>query len=280
MEKKSLSELLCIGKSMLEKENVPDAGYDSRALLEYIYGISKSDYFMNPHMEVDARPYMDAIKKRAERYPLQYITGEQWFMGYRFEVKENVLIPRQDTELLVEKTADIIKNVYGGKCSVLDMCTGSGCIAVSIDKMCGDADVTAVDVSENALKTAKKNSENNEAHVKFILSNLFENIDGKYDVIVSNPPYIPTKVIEGLMPEVRDYEPMLALDGEKDGLLFYEKITEQACMHLKHGGYILYEIGCEQAQAVSDILAENSYRDIKVYKDLAGLDRVVTARFE
>ena len=163
---------------------------------------------------------------------------------------------------------------------VLDMCTGSGCIAVSIDKICGDADVTAVDVSENALKTAKKNSENILLFLICMFVNLFENIDEKYDIIVSNPPYIPTKVIEGLMPEVRDYEPMLALDGEKDGLLFYEKITEQACMHLKHGGYILYEIGCEQAQAVSDILAEKGYRDIKVYKDLAGLDRVVTAGFE
>lgn len=277
---KSLKKLLAIGIQMLKDENVPDADYDSRALLEYVYGISKHDFFMNPDKNVEEEPYLDAIKKRAKRYPLQYITGEQWFMGYRFNVNEDVLIPRQDTELLVEKTVKIVSHMEKEKCAVLDMCTGSGCIAICLDKMCQSVHVTAVDVSEEALQVAHKNSIENEADINLVHSNIFENIQETFDVIVSNPPYIPAKVIEGLMPEVRDYEPKMALNGEEDGLLFYREISREALKHLNPGGYILYEIGCEQAEDVLNILKSNGYTDVNVYKDLAGLDRVVIARFE
>lgn len=277
---KSLKNLLAIGIQTLKDENIPDADYDSRALLEHVYGISKHDFFMNPDKNVEEEPYLDAIKKRAKRYPLQYITGEQWFMGYRFIVNENVLIPRQDTEILVEKTLNIISNMGKEKCTVLDMCTGSGCIAICLDKMCTSACVTAVDVSEKALQVARDNSTENKADINLVHSDLFGNIQETFDVIVSNPPYIPAKVIEGLMPEVRDYEPEMALNGAEDGLLFYREISREALKYLNRGGYILYEIGCEQAEDVLNILKSNGYTDINVYKDLAGLDRVVSARFE
>ena len=197
-------------------------------------------------------------------------------MGLDFKVNEDVLIPRQDTELLVENAITYIKSVKGNV-DVLDMCTGSGCIAISIVRLCENAKVTAVDFSEKALVVAKENNALNKADVTFFQSDLFENVEKQYDVIVSNPPYIKTEEIESLMDEVRIHEPMMALDGDCDGLKFYKKIAKEGRQHLRSNGIIFFEIGYDQGQTVPAILEENGYKDIKVYKDLSGNDRVVTA---
>jgi release factor glutamine methyltransferase len=194
-------------------------------------------------------------------------------MGLEFDVSPHVLIPRQDTEILVEEA---LKLCEGKK--VLDMCTGSGCIIISIAKLGKSAGVAAVDISAEALNVAKGNAAKNEVKVEFIESDLFEKVEGDYDIIVSNPPYIRTKVMEELMPEVKDHEPVIALDGSKDGLYFYRKITASLKQHLRSGGTILYEIGYDQGEAVRDILKQEGFTDILVKKDLSGLDRVVTAR--
>ena len=164
-----------------------------------------------------------------------------------------------------------------GNVDVLDMCTGSGCIAISIDRLCENAKVTAVDFSEKALVVAKENNALNKADVTFFQSDLFENVEKQYDVIVSNPPYIKTEEIESLMDEVRIHEPMMALDGDCDGLKFYKKIAKEGRQYLRSNGIIFFEIGYDQGQTVPAILEENGYKDIKVYKDLSGNDRVVTA---
>ena len=197
-------------------------------------------------------------------------------MGLDFKVNEDVLIPRQDTELLVENAITYIKSVKGDV-DVLDMCTGSGCIAISIDRLCENAKVTAVDFSGKALVVAKENNALNKANVTFFQSDLFENVEKQYDVIVSNPPYIKTEEIESLMDEVRIHEPMMALDGDCDGLKFYKKIAKEGRQYLRSNGIIFFEIGYDQGQTVPAILEENGYKDIKVYKDLSGNDRVVTA---
>ena len=179
--------------------------------------------------------------------------------------------------MLVEETIQILKNEMSDA-DVLDLCTGSGCIGISIQSFCPETKVTAADISEDALKVAKYNALQNQVLVNFVHSNLFSEISGTFDLIVSNPPYIPSKVIDTLMPEVRDHEPMGALDGKEDGLYFYRRITEESVAHLKDGGYLLYEIGHDQAEAVSGFMKEQGFYDIKVICDLAGLDRVVRGR--
>lgn len=217
--------------------------------------------------------YMELIDKRATHVPLQYITGHQEFMGLDFMVSPAVLIPRQDTEILVEE----VEKVCAGK-SVLDMCTGSGCIIISLKKRGQIKSAAAADISEEALAVAKINAAKNEADISFIHSNMFTHIEEKYDIIVSNPPYIETEVIKGLMPEVRDFEPLGALDGDEDGLKFYRILAKESKNHLTQNGMLFLEIGCEQAKDVSELLAENGFENIRVVKDYAGLDRVVTAQ--
>lgn len=273
---KSLNELLNIGSDILKNAGIADADNDAWLLLEHVYGLSRAMYYMEPLRQVNETEYLEKIEIRAQHYPLQYITGCQWFMGYPFKVNESVLIPRQDTELLVECAVSKIKDK---DLNVLDMCTGSGCIAISIDKLCRNANVTAADISTSALEVALYNNDKNGANVRFLESDLFGNIHGKYDIIISNPPYIPTKVIGSLMPEVKDFEPVIALDGSDDGLEFYESITSQSVKHLNNGGMLLYEIGCEQAESVANILEKNGFKNIAVHKDFAGLDRVVECRY-
>ena len=185
-----------------------------------------------------------------------------------------MLIPRPETELLVDR---IVRFVGDKKVSVLDMCTGSGCIAISIDKMCDGTKVDAVDISEKALDVAKENNVKNNADVHFIHSDLFENVKKTYDIIVSNPPYIPSADIDELMEEVKKHEPTIALDGKKDGLLFYKKICSQANDYLNENGKIYFEIGYDQGGAVKELLKENHFKNIQVLKDLSGLDRMVIA---
>lgn len=220
------------------------------------------------------------------RIPLQQLTGEQSFMGLDFQVNQNVLIPRQDTEILVEEA---LKELHDGY-DILDMCTGSGCILISLLWYSNDCHGVGVDLSEAALDVAKSNAERllaekaEEGRVPavFLQSNLFEKVEGQFDLLVSNPPYIRTDDVETLMPEVRDHEPRMALDGEADGLSFYRKIVEECPAYLKRGGTILFEIGFDQAEEVKALMEQGGFHEIRVVKDYAGNDRVVvgTLKFE
>ncbi|MCD8108812.1 MAG: peptide chain release factor N(5)-glutamine methyltransferase, partial [Clostridiales bacterium] len=222
--------------------------------------------------------FRDLLEKRCRRIPLQYLTGEQEFMGLPFFVDGHVLIPRQDTELLVEEALRLLKDTEKQKMRVLDLCTGSGCIAVSLKKFCPEIAVTASDISAEALCMARKNAERNDMDVLFVRSDLFSDLTGRFHMIVSNPPYIPTDIIPTLMPEVRIHEPWQALDGSADGLFFYRKILEEADRYLFPGGRLLFEIGYDQGGAVSELMREKGYTEIEAVPDLQGLDRVVKGR--
>ncbi|MFR5486184.1 peptide chain release factor N(5)-glutamine methyltransferase [Eubacterium sp.] len=277
-----LKDLIKEGIEKLQKASDLDATVDAWLLTEEVLGITRAQYFINPQRLVnkdDADKFFKFIDMRCNKIPLQHIIGKQEFMGLSFNVNEDVLIPRQDTELLVESVLNYLKqNIQGKKVKVLDMCTGSGCIAISIKKLAENVDVTAVDLSQNALKVAIDNAKQLDAKVTFIESDLFENVSGKYDIIVSNPPYIRKSDIETLMEEVKNHEPMMALDGDEDGLKFYKKISEKLNRYLSDAGMIFYEIGYDQGKTVPDILKQYNFKDINVYKDLSGNDRVVIAR--
>ncbi len=286
------TEMVKQGQIKLFKSGIANADNDAWILLEKICCVSKVDYFTKMLEEVPKdmeTAYFEAIEKRKSRYPLQYIIGEWEFMGLTFKVNENVLIPRQDTETLVETALRILDSDYrkeGTQLEVMDMCTGSGCIAISIAKACSDVNMTAVDLSEKALEIAKENAVLNHIDkIKFIRSDLYEDFAKdkvgyyeKYDMIVSNPPYINSKVIDTLMPEVKNFEPRMALDGDEDGLKFYRGISSQSNKYLKKDGCLIFEIGYDQAEAVEEILFKNWYKDIQIIKDLTGKDRVVIAR--
>ncbi len=275
-------EILLAGEERLAAQDISDSKNDAWLLFEYIFNIPRHKYFMISSDECQdekiVEDYFNVIDVRASHIPLQHITKTQDFMGMTFTVNEHVLIPRQDTEILVEKALSVMKD--GDK--ILDMCTGSGCIAISIAKL-KNVEVTAVDISSEALKVSKKNAADlGASNVEFIESNLFDKIKEyctsknckKYDIIVSNPPYIKSLDIEELMAEVKEYEPRLALDGDEDGLKFYNAITKEAKDFLKVGGYLIYEIGCDQADDLRRIMDKNGFTDIEIIKDLAGLDRV------
>ena len=267
------------GAAILADAGITDAEYDSFALLEYITGMDRTAYILNGSKSVPediAERYDAVIDRRSSHIPLQHITGQEWFYGRGFNVNSDVLVPRQDTEVLVSEALKVIN----AKDSVLDMCTGSGCIIITLalEKKLGRA--LGADISEAALKVASGNREKLGADdVTFVKSNIFSDInvndDELFDVIVSNPPYIATGEIETLTEEVRIHDPYIALDGLEDGLHFYREITQQSMNYIKSGGWLLYEIGCTQAHDVSDIMSEYGYSNIKVIKDLAGLDRVV-----
>ena len=196
-------------------------------------------------------------------------------MGYLFYVDEHVLIPRQDTETLVEEALKVLKPGM----EVLDLCTGSGCILISLMKMCEGLYGTGSDISEEALEVARKNACRLEVNATFIRSSLFEHISGRYDLIVSNPPYIRTSVIQELQEEVRLHDPFIALDGKEDGLYFYREIIKAGGGYLKPGGYLMFEIGYDQGTEVASLMEKHGYRNIMVKKDLAGLDRVVSGMY-
>lgn len=267
-------------QNTLEAAGIADSQVDSWLLAEFVFGITRVKYYADMQMTVDGRSaekYNELVNQRAGHIPLQHIIGTQEFMGLTFKVNENVLIPRQDTELLVENVVDYLGN---DERTVLDLCTGSGCIAVSIDRLSKDSKVTAVDISEKALEVAQENNSLNNANVTFIQSDLFTNVTGRYDIIVSNPPYIRTDEIPELMEEVKSHEPVMALDGMEDGLYFYKKICGEASDYLNDNGKIFFEIGYDQGDDVSEILRQNRFCNIEVLKDLSGNDRVVIARKE
>lgn len=262
------------GEKVLALSDIVDAKNDAWLLLATACKIDRTYYYMHMDEEISAEQseeYKSLIKKRAEHVPLQYITGEQEFMGLIFKVNSSVLIPRQDTETLVEEA---LKRAESGM-KVLDMCTGSGCILISIMKNVPNIEGIGVDISKQALNVAKENARLNEINATFEKSNLFDNINDKFDIIVSNPPYIRSDEIPKLMPEVSVFEPHEALDGMEDGLFFYRKIVKDAAEHLNEGGYLLFEIGYDQGEDVSLMMSYAGYKEVKVIKDLAGNDRVV-----
>ncbi len=278
-----LRDLVNKGTEILKNADDEDAKLDAFLILQYITGMNRTSYYLHCdeeefvskgyEKEFLITEYYKLIERRASHVPLAYIFGYQDFCGLTFKVNENVLIPEQDTESLVEE----VLKVVDGK-SVFDLCTGSGCIAISIAKLGKPSSVSASDISTKALAIARENADRLGAAVTFYESDLFSSIEGKFDVIVSNPPYIKTDVIKGLAPEVRDHEPLLALDGDADGLSFYRKISKEAKEHLNKKGRIYYEIGYDEGAQVSEILADNGFQDIKVMQDLAGLDRIVAGR--
>lgn len=267
------------GESLLKEAGIEEAKLDARLLLEYVCHTDRNTLLVHGDREVseeEERRYGQLLERRCRRIPLQYIMGTQEFMGLEFTVNENVLIPRQDTEILVE---EVLKNLHDGM-RVLDMCTGSGCILISLLRFSNDCTGVGADISEKALETARGNAERllegtRAGSCSFCRSNLFKNITGVFDILVSNPPYIRSDVIDTLMPEVREHEPRLALDGEADGLAFYRRIVREGSGHLTGGGMLFFEIGSDQAEAVSGLMAEAGYLEINVVKDYAGLDRVV-----
>lgn len=263
------------GCQILQKAKIENASYDARILLEWVLEFEHADFILGANQEVDKKreeQYMKYIEKRSTHYPLQYMMRQSSFMDFEFFVDEGVLIPRQDTEVLIET---ILEKEENKEQNILDICTGSGCIAISLKKYLEKSDVTAVDISRKALDIAQINKERLKADVSFLESNLFEQVSGTFDIIVSNPPYIRTGEIETLMDEVKSFEPMLALDGREDGLFFYRKIIKEGRGYLKKGGRMYFEIGCDQGESVSSLFEKYGYKDINIRKDLAGLDRVV-----
>ena len=245
----TFEDALEYGKGVLQDADVSDCELDAWYLMEYACKVGRSWYYAHNTEEMGKEKFLEyelLLRKRAERVPLQYITGCQEFMGLEFKVNSHVLIPRQDTETLVEEAVKVLEPGM----EVLDLCTGSGCVIISLLKQ-RQLKGTASDVSKQALLIAKENARNNQVEVELVRSNLFQNITGKYDMIISNPPYIPTGVIATLMPEVKNFEPVEALDGGEDGLDFYR------------GGRVAF------------LMEENGYRNVRVMKDLAGNDRVV-----
>ena len=263
----------------LQAAGVPEPEIDAWYLLAQAAELSRARYYQIQEEEMPValrETYVLLANRRAERIPLQHIAGTADFMGFSFRVGPQVLVPRFDTETLVEAVLDFGKK-EGRELSLLDMCTGSGCIAVSLMKLGDFQPVTAVDLSPEALALARENAELNDCRIRFLEGDLFQPVTGeRFDVLVSNPPYIPTGEIAGLMPEVRDHDPWMALDGKEDGLYFYRRLAQEGKSYLQAGGRVFYEIGYDQGPAVTAILNKEGYQNIRVIPDMAGNARVVT----
>ena len=264
---------------------LPNGKNEARMIMSYATGLGSTELITRAKelmRDDDFEEFQKRIYLRIEGVPLQYILGVQEFMGLQFRVNPSVLIPRLDTEILVENVVDIIEKMNHRNPEVLDLCTGSGAIGISIAAKVPDAIVTMTDVSQEALHTAMGNAGLNGVNRRciFLLGDMFEAVpdDKHYDVIVCNPPYIPSDVIDTLDVEVKDHEPRMALDGGKDGLDYYRIIAKKADLHLKTGGVLALEIGADQAADVKKLLSgTGTYEDIRVIQDLAHLDRIVTA---
>lgn len=274
-----IQEILQKGTEFLQASGNLNARMEAQMILSEVTGKTK-EWFVTHFDEVisekESEAFYTIIEKRAKGEPLQYLLGYTYFMGLRFLVNENVLIPRADTEILVESVIQRIEKEK--KVKLLDLCTGSGCIAISLKKYLEKAEIFASDISKKALETAKKNAFENQVAVEFILSDRFQKIpDIKFDAIVSNPPYLTESEMTELQKEVM-YEPKLALAGGRDGLDFYREIAEKAKTYLRDGGILAFEIGFRQADAVSAVLSEQNYREIEVLKDYSGNQRVVISK--
>lgn len=289
------SELYKMGTACLCKAQITEAQLDARLLLEWCCQTNRNTLLVHGERSISQEEfakYASCIDKRAKHIPLQYITGEQEFMGLTFQVNEHVLIPRQDTEILVE---EVMRHLHDGM-RILDMCTGSGCILLSLLHYSNACIGVGADISKEALAVAEENArrikeQKTDMQVSFVEGNLFEALETDtwqqkmgnplpeeklvFDIMVSNPPYIRSDVIETLMPEVREYEPLSALDGKEDGLYFYRSITKDAEKYLAGGGMLFFEIGYDQGEAVKCLMEKQGYKDVQICKDFAGLDRVV-----
>ena len=299
-------ELLAEGRRRLEAAGIEEAENDARLLLLDTYRIDWCSLVSVYEMKVPVNPpmppvsackvvprrisheteaggtYLSVIDRRAAHVPLQYLTHEQNFCGADIYVDERVLIPRQDTEVLVAAALDLAAMLDGAP-ALLDLCTGSGCIPIALSRLGDFGSITAADLSADALEVAKMNAEQNGAEIRFVQSDLFEAFRKKaeaaerFDLITCNPPYIRSGDMAGLQPEVRDNEPAMALDGGEDGLDFYRRLAAEAGQFLNPGGCVCFEIGFDQAADVSALLENAGFQEVRVLKDLAGLDRVVTA---
>ena len=276
----NLKEILKYGKEELIKNNIEDASIIAKELAEYIFKITRAQMIANNDMEFSKDQtynYINSIKKISTGIPIQYITNNQEFMNLNFYVDENVLIPQPDTEILVE---EVINEYKEKKCRILDLCTGSGAIAISLAKYINESNIVASDISMKALQIAKLNAEKNlvRKKIEFIESDMFDKIYKEdFDIIVSNPPYIKTKVIEELDKQVKN-EPYIALDGGADGLKFYKIIIENAYKYIKNEGKVFLEIGYDQKNELINLFKENNhYEDIYSKKDLGGNDRIIVA---
>lgn len=272
----TLREILAKGEGQLIAAEVPEAKLCAWYLFAYCFHMERSQFYLYGDREAPAEEvcvYEAALAKRADRIPLEYITHETEFMGLSYYVDEHVLVPRQDTECLVEQVLEVSE----GK-DVLDLCTGSGCIGISLAALGKCHSVTLADISPEALMVAERNALKNGVEVTLLQSDLFSALGERYDIIVSNPPYIPSGEISHLMPEVREHEPRLALDGKKDGLFFYKSIILKSRDFLNENGRLYFEIGYDQGEAVSCLMKEAGFTQVTIKKDLAGLDRVVSGR--
>lgn len=277
----TVSEVYKQTKEQLCSAGVPEAEENARLLLEAYYGIKRIDILADPDRTIEDtnnEDFRNALERRKNREPVQYILGKTAFMGLEFTITPDVLIPRPDTEILVE---EVLKNLNDGN-RILDLCTGSGCILISLLKYSNGCEGVGVDISSAAVSLAEKNAGDIlDGRAGFLCGDLFEPIEkmdpeeAKFDIIVSNPPYIKTDVIKTLEPEVRDHEPMLALDGLNNGLYFYETIIPEAPKYLAPGGMLFFEIGYDQGEEVAGLMKEKGYVDVNIVKDYAGLDRVV-----
>lgn len=306
----TMQEAYQLGEERLTRAGIEEARLDAWYLLEHVTGIGRAMYYAMPDKqlsEVEEQKYLYYIEERAGRVPLQHLTGVQEFMGLEFRVNEHVLIPRQDTETAVEEALKVIRNqtviqkqniiqneVHNLKVPhnqdipqfrILDLCTGSGCILLSVlhyAKREKDIKLKGIgaDISKEALQVARENAETLHIEAEFQESDLFEKIEGSYEIIISNPPYIRTDVIQTLQEEVREHDPWIALDGKEDGLYFYRKIVDEARDYLVQGGTLIFEIGSDQGIEVSELMKNAGYRNIMVKKDLAGLDRVVIGVYD
>ncbi|MCI7182066.1 MAG: peptide chain release factor N(5)-glutamine methyltransferase [Schaedlerella sp.] len=284
------------GERRLRAAGIEEAALDAWYLLEFVTGISKAVYFADGSRLMDEeqeKTYFSLIDKRKTRIPLQHLTGVQEFMGLEFRVNEHVLIPRQDTETLVEAALDYLnkkpwnqdnsENVAFQEQRILDMCTGSGCILLSLMRLAQNPETIrgiGADLSGEALKVAETNAGHLGVAADFVQTDLFEKIEGKFHMIISNPPYIRTDEIEMLETEVKNHDPRMALDGKEDGLYFYRKIVDESRRHLVKSGILLFEIGCSQGKDVSRMMKLAGFTDVAVKKDLAGLDRVVSGVYD
>lgn len=274
----TIKEAIKYGSDLLKENKIEDYSIKVKILISFITGIKKDILINYEDVEIldnKLEIYIYNLNKIIEGVPIQYITKKQEFMGLDFFVDENVLIPQPDTEILVEEVLKISK-LFNKKINILDLCTGSGAIAVSLSKYIKDVNIIATDISENAIEIAEKNAIKNNAEnkIKFVVSDMFKNIENEFDIIVSNPPYIETKEIEKLSKEVKN-EPIIALDGGNDGIKYYKIIADNYNKFLNIGGYLLLEIGYNQGESVSKL-----FKNSEIKKDLSGNDRVILVKKE
>lgn len=274
----TLKEMYEKGCEDLDEAGVESPEVDAFYLMEYLTGLNRARYLLEKDRQVTeetARRYSALIERRAAREPYQYITGEADFLGYRIKVDENVLIPRFDTETVVmEAVGKIPENT--ADFAALDLCTGSGCIAIALKCLRPEIKVFACDISEKALALAEENAGINGADIEFFKGDLFDALpeDLKFDLIISNPPYVTEEEYEGLSPEVKDHEPILALTAGRDGLDIYRRLIPEGAKRLKSGGSLVLETGWQQGESVTALLKENGFEDVYIKQDLSGLDRM------